>query len=479
MKLLHSLEPISALNKMTTPTFHDLGSDLARYAVDARYESIAADAVDAAKKSVLDLIGVTLAASGVEPVARTVIDMVRENGGRPECSVLGFTDRVPAAWAAFANGAMAHCLDFDDLTPWGAHASSSIIPAALAIAERRGGISGRELITAIAIGQDIFARMRCHVDWRKDWNISTVLGVFAATASAGRLLGLSHTGMASALSLAAMQSAGTMDVIYGIGGDLRCIYAAFSAKAAVVSAMLAEKGIVGTKTTFEGENGFFKTYFDNRFDREAMLKGLGRDFMGGSTLYKPWPAVGPAHSHIYATIQLVTAHDLRPEDIREIRVHVGDYHEIMCSPLESRRAPATLVDAKFSLPFLVAVAAVRRDVTISDFTGDALHNPEVLAMSDKVVPVADAAFDWKMELPLGQVEILMRDGRHFTQIGTEVPGSPAAPMSWNDIERKFINCAAAAASPPSGAQIEEMLQMVRQLESLDDVANLLRCLARP
>ncbi len=84
-----------------------------------------------------------------------------------------------------------------------------------------------------------------------------------------------------------------------------------------------------------------------------------------------------------------------------------------------------------------------------------------------------------MELPLGQVEILMRDGRHFTQIGTEVPGSPAAPMSWNDIERKFINCAAAAASPPSGAQIEEMLQMVRQLESLDDVANLLRCLARP
>ena len=463
---------------MTTPTFHDLGSDLARYSVDARYESIPADAVDAAKKSVLDLIGVTLAASGVEPVARAVIDVVRENGGRPECSVLGFADRVPAAWAAFANGAMAHCLDFDDLTPWGAHASSSILPAALAIAERRGGVSGREMITAIAVGQDIFARMRCHVDWRKDWNISTVLGVFAATASAGRLLGLSHTQMASALSLASMQSAGTMDVIYGIGGDLRCIYAGFSAKAAVVSTMLAAKGIVGTKTTFEGENGFFKTYFDNRYDRENMLKGLGSDFTGGTTLYKPWPAVGPSHSHIYATIQLVTAHDLRPEDIKEIRVHVGDYHEIMCSPLESRRAPATLVDAKFSLPFLVAVAAVRRDVTISDFTGNALHNPEVLAVSKKVVPIADPTFDWKMELPLGQVEIITCDGRRFTQIGTEVPGSPAAPMSWDDIERKFANCASVAASPPSIAQVEETQQMVRQLESLDDATDLLRRLAR-
>src|SRR5258707_2813174 len=100
MKLLHSLEPISALNKMTTPTFHDIGFDLARYAVDARYESIAADAVDAAKKSVLDLIGVTLAASGVEPVAPTVIDLVPENGGRPQCSVLGFAD--PVAYASSA-----------------------------------------------------------------------------------------------------------------------------------------------------------------------------------------------------------------------------------------------------------------------------------------------------------------------------------------------------------------------------------------
>ncbi|MGF6700385.1 2-methylcitrate dehydratase PrpD [Paraburkholderia sp. MM5496-R1] len=462
---------------MTTPTFQDLGFDLANFSVDARYESILADAVDAAKKSLLDLIGVTLAASGVEPVARTVIDVVRENGGRPESSVLGFADRVPAAWAAFANGAMAHCLDFDDLTPWGAHATSSILPAAFAIAERRGGVSGREMITAIAVGQDIFARMRRNIDWRKDWNISTVLGVFAATAAAGRLLGLSRTQMANALSVASMQSAGTMDVVYGIGGDLRCIYAGFSAKAAVVAALLAEKGVVGTQTAFEGEYGFFKTYFGGRYDRENLLKGLGSDYMGNTTLYKPWPAVGPSHSHIYATIQLVTANNLRPEDIQEIRVHVGDYHEIMCSPLDSRRAPATLVDAKFSLPFLVAVAAVRRDVTIADFTGNALHSPEVLAVSKKVIPIADPAFDWKMELPLGQVEIIARDGRRLSQIGTKVPGSPEAPMSWEDIMRKFANCAALAATPPSIGQIEKVQQMVRQLESLDDVTELLRCLA--
>ncbi|MFP3802384.1 MmgE/PrpD family protein, partial [Paraburkholderia sp. SIMBA_027] len=81
------------------------------------------------------------------------------------------------------------------------------------------------------------------------------------------------------------------------------------------------------------------------------------------------------------------------------------------------------------MPFLVAVAAVRRNVAISDFTGNALQDPEVLAVSRKVVPVADSAFDWKMELPLGKVEIVTRDGRTFSQVGTAVPGSSDAPMS--------------------------------------------------
>src|SRR6266446_9990256 len=84
------------------------------------------------------------------------------------------------------------CLDFDDLTPWGNHATSSIVPAAFAVAERKGGVSGREMIAAVAIGQDIFARTLSNVDWRKDWNMSTVVGVFAGAAAASRILALSR-----------------------------------------------------------------------------------------------------------------------------------------------------------------------------------------------------------------------------------------------------------------------------------------------
>jgi 2-methylcitrate dehydratase PrpD len=452
----------------------DLADDLARCIVDARFEALEPEAVDAAKKSVLDLLGVTLAASGVEPAAAKVVGLVRESGGAPESTVIGFGDRVPAPWAAFANGVMAHSLDYDDFTPWGSHASSSIVPAAWAIAERAGRVSGRDLIVAVATGQDVFARLLCNVRWRKDWNPSTVFGVFAATAAAARLARLSLDQVANALSIAGLQSSGTMEVVFGIGGDLRGMYAGFSAKSAVLAVLLAQRGIAGPPSYLEGRAGFLTTYFRGDYDRDAMRRGLGRDHLGRTTLYKPWPAVGTAHSHIQATIQLVTRHRLAAEDIDRIALHVGDNQMIMCTPLESRRTPATLTDAKFSLPFLVAVAAIRRDVSISDFTAAGLADARVLATAQKVVPMADSAFDWNGELPLGRVVITTKDGRALDLIGRNVPGSSEAPLSWDRILDKFADCASVAVAPPTPDQVERAQRMARELERLDDATELVR-----
>lgn len=454
----------------------DLVGHLADHVAGTTYERLPPVAVEAAKKSIFDTLGVTLAASGVEPAVQGVVDLVRETGGRPEATVLAFGDRVPALTAAFANGAMAHCLDFDDQTPWGQHSASSIVPAALAVAERRGGVPGREMIAAVAAGQDVFARLRRHVGWRKDWNLSTVLGVFAAASATGRLLGLTPEQMAHALGIASMQSSGVMEVVAGTGSNLRALYAGFSAKGAVLAALLADNGVTGVEHLFEGEHGVFATYFGGQYDRDAILADLGHDYQGSTTLYKLWPSVGTSHSHIQATIDIVVKHDLAVEDIDKIRVHVGDYHDLMCRPLEARRAPATPVDAKFSLPFLVAVAAVRRGVRVADFSAEGLRDPEVLAVARKVVPVADPDLDWKLELPPGRVEVLLRDGRRFSQVGAPVPGSPEAPLTWGDLARKFGDCAAAAVSPPTEQRIETAACMAQHLEELDDVTELVRLL---
>jgi 2-methylcitrate dehydratase PrpD len=317
------------------------------------------------------------------------------------------------------------------------------------------------------------------VGWLQDWNLATVLGVFSATAAAGRVLSLTPRQMCHAFSIASMQSGGVAEVVTGLGSELGGLYAAFPARGAVTAALLAEKGTAGVGTLFEGRVGFLATYFGGRYDRDAILADLGTDFQGATTLYKPWPAIGTAHSHIHATIDVVVEHDLDVDEIAEFRVHAGDCHEILCAPEDARRAPANLLDARFSLPFLVAAAAVHRGLRAADLGADTLTDPRVLALARKVVTVRDPACDWKSELPNGRIVIVMRDGRRFDRVGADVPGSAAAPMTWDDLVRKFADCAAVAAVPPSAEAASRVQHLVRDLESVDDATELVRLLTGP
>lgn len=471
-------DPVQPTQTLIRPALEtDIVHHFAEFAASADYDALPITAREAAKKSVLDTLGVILAASGMEPAVLGVIDVVRESGGTPQASVLGFGDRLPAIAAAMANGALAHCLDYDDQTPWGQHSASSVVPAVLALAERKGGASGKDIIAAVAVGQDIFARLRCNVGWKKDWNLSTVMGVFAATAAASRITGLSTRETANAIGIASMQCSGIMEMVCGTGSDLRGLYAGFSAKGAVLATLMAEKGVPGIEKLFEGEYGFFNTYFDGRYDREAILAGLGTDYKGAVTLYKRWPSVGTAHSHMKAVIDIVTENDLASDDIAEIRLHVGDYHQLMCQPLELRRAPSTLADAKFSLPFLVAVAAVRRGMSVSDFTKPGLSDPMVLETSSKIRLVPDPSLDWKLELPQGRVEVIATDGRRWDKFGLNIPGNAENPMSWNDIGSKFTECAAVSVNPLPLELVETVIQQIRNLEGVDNLDELMAVLA--
>jgi 2-methylcitrate dehydratase PrpD len=452
----------------------DLVHLFAAQAAGITYDDLTTQARDAAKKTILDTLGVILAASGMEPAVRGVVDIVKESGGAPQCTILGFGGKAPAVMAALANGAMAHCLDYDDQTPWGQHCASSIIPAVFAVAERQGGVSGKDLIAAVAVGQDIFARLRCNVEWKKDWNLSTVLAVFAATAAAGRVMGLPAHRIAHAMGIATMQSNGIMEMVAGRGSDLRGLYAGFSAKGAVLAVLMAEKGVSGIERAFEGPYGFMNTYFGGGYDREAILKNIGKDYLGSCTLYKRWPCVGTAHSHMKAAIDIVSENKLDLADIKAISLHVGDYHDLMCQPLAERRAPATLADAKFSLPFLVAIAVVRRGMNISDFTEAGLRDEQVLSVARKIRLVSDASLDWKLDLPPGRVEIHAHDGRSWMKEGHNVPGNADNPMDWTDISTKFRECASVAAKPVSEKVIASVIDLAEELESLPDATALLR-----
>ncbi len=456
----------------------DISSDFAAFAARTKYADLRPEVVGAAKKSILDTLGVMMAASGIEPAVKPGADLAKEMGGQGESTILGFGGKVPAIMAAFVNGSMAHCLDFDDHAPEGHHPSSSIVPTAFALAERKGGISGRDLITAVAVGQDMFLRLRRNVGWRQDWHLTTVVGVFSAAAAGGHVLGFNEQQYVDAFGIAGAQSSGTMELGYGVGSDLRALYAGFISKSSVLSALLAEKGIRGTPSIFEGKAGFFNVYFGGVYDRDKMLDGLGRDFGGPSIMFKPYPSCGASHPYIHATIELMKENSLGIDDIQEIRVYVGDFQNHLCEPLEQRRHPKTFADAKFSIPFCVAIAAARGTVQVADFTGTGLNAADVLAAAEKVVPVRDSNFDWKLTLPDGKVEIVTKDGRTLMGAGGDLPGGTHAPMTWDSLDTKFQQCVAYAANKPSPETISKAQELIHNLEKLDDATEVMRVLTK-
>lgn len=461
------------LMKSTTT---ELSHEFAEFVVNTTYESLSLEAIEGAKKSILDTLGVILAATGVEPAVQGVHELVTEAGGREESSLMGFGGKAPAVWAAFHNGAMAHCLDFDDHAPEGHHPSSSIVPAVFALAERKGGVTGKQLIAAVAVGQDMFLRIRRNIPSRQDWHITTVIGVYSATAAAAHILGLNRAQTISAFGIAGMQCCGTLELAYGVGSDLRGMYAGFSTKGAVLAALMAEKNIRGVQSMFEGKAGLFNVYFDGEYNREGMLKDLGKVYHGGDVLYKPWPSCGASHGFIHATLELMKEHGLHAQDIASIRVHVGDFQKQLCEPIEGRRRPATPADAKFSIPYCIAVAATKGAVKLTDFFGDALHDPAVGTMADKITAVLDENFDWKGMLPKGRLEMTTTDGRVFTRVGDNVPGDVECPMSWEYLYEKFQESAALAAHAPTKAGIAKAYELVRDLENVADATHLLRTL---
>ncbi len=452
---------------------------LARYVVRTGYNDLPANAVEATKKSVLDSLGVIVAASGITPGLKGLAELVKNSGGREESTILGFGGRVPAWMAAFANGAMVHCLDYDDTQLYArGHPSASCVPAALAISERLGKVNGKDFIAAVALGIDLFCRLNYSiVSLDILWQRTALFGVFAAAAASGKLLGLNEESMVDALGLAFCQAAGTEEIRFAVGTDIGGMRDAFPNKGGVLAALMAQRGIRGVRSCLEGKAGFYNVYFGGDYDRSALTNDLGKRFHGADVGFKAWPACGGTHSYIDATLSLVAESDIRPGDVEEVVVYVGNHGWNLCNPLEARQRPATTLDAKFSIPFTVAVAIVRRKVVLHDYSVEGIKDPAVLELSQKVRPVLDEQYNRSRVHKAARVEIKTRDGKlHSKRIEFHY-GHPKRPMTREDLIKKFRDCVSNAPKPLPKENVEKVIGMVDRLETVADVGQVVRLLA--
>ena len=448
--------------------------------VNTGFDQLPVRAVEAAKKSLLDTLGVMVGATGTTPALRGIAELAAEMGGRTEATIIGFGAKAPAMMAAFANGAMAHCLDYDDIEYKSVyHPSGAVVPAGFAIAEKNRPLSGKEFITAIALGQDLGIRMALAIPPQRKppWHRAVVVGTFAAAATAAKILRLDTEHVVDTLGNALCQAAGSLELRWGVGTDLGGMYAGFSAKAGVFSALLAEKGIGGIKSSFDGKAGFFNLYFDGKCDRDKLLSGLGQNITGAETALKPWPACAANNTYVFGTLDLMREHHIRADDIERITVYVGDYAQKNCEPLAARRRPVSAPDAKFSLPFSVAVAAVKGNLSIDSFSPSALEDREILAMTERIDPEYDAKFDISAGMPPGALRIKTKQGKTFHVEKTLPYGHPDSPLSWDQIKLKAVDCFGHGLKPISAENVNKVVTLCENLEHVRDIAEIMELLA--
>lgn len=461
---------------------------LARHAVTLRYDALPAELVELIKQCVLDTLGVAFGASGLAPEAKPVADYVREMGGRDEATLWGFGDKAPAAWAAFVNGGLGHMLDYDDVGA-GGHVSIATIPVAFAMAEKTKKISGRDLLVAIAAGTDIHTRLSLGVtlpDWTitEGWFPTQLFGFVSGAATAGRLLGLNEAQMENALGAGFNQMSGSRQMAVGAATHMRSMQAGFSSQGAITAAELAKRDIVGTREFVEGRYGIYNTYIRApNPDWDAILGGLGTRFpLLAKHGFKVWPACGYTRATNTAILKLRDEHKLKPADVASITVVGGTgATRLLSEPLEQKRRPKLSIDAKFSIPFTSAVAMVHGDVALRHFTDESLTDSAVLAMADRVSYREErdtsGQFGGDSATSRPTVEIRTHDGCLLQCRPDGVPGDPRNPVPLARLEAKFRDCLAFAAKPVKTANVERAIELVRNLDKLDDAAEIVRVLS--
>ncbi len=444
---------------------------LARNIADINYDDIPVPAIDAAKKSFLDALGVTLAASTLGEGCQAFVDLALAMEGVQESTILGFGARAPALMAAFANGSMAHALDFEDVHDSApVHPNAATIPAALAVAESVGDVSGKRFLTAMVLGCDLTCRLGLALKenpLESGWYIPPILGAFGATAAACKLLDPTAEQVVDAFSLTLCQTTCSAELTVSPRSVVRSVRDAFSAKAGVLSALLAQRGVTGFERPIEGEGGLFSLYSRGNYDPMPLTNELGRTFEGANVSVKPWPSCRGTHAYIEAALHILSETSLEPSEVAGIKVVVSPVNKMLCEPQRSKKKPATAIDAKFSIPFVLATALLRGGVRLDHFTPRALADQDVLQMAGKVTYEVDSGLTLK-EAVRGFVQIDTGEATLSRRVDLPL-GHPQNPISQETLVSKFMDCAMHSARRISDRKLEEVVELTANLEQVEDV----------
>ncbi len=440
---------------------------LSQFITDTDYSDLNDEIIEKAKLLILDQLGCQLAFAGL-PWNKAIQNYISNTrGGKQESTVTFYGFKTSAEDAAFANAIFGHGFEMDDteLTT-ASHPGVAIIPPALAVCESQH-MSGKEFITAVVIGYDVFIRvgLATHSMMKRGFHTTSVLGPLGAAAAICKILKLDAHQTINALAIASSTSGGLAEYTE-TGGTIKRVHAGFAAANGLRAALLAKNGITGPRTALEGKKGFCQAFTDN-YSLEELNRGLEKEFRIMLTGNKPYCCCAAQHAAIDAVSEMIQERFITPESIDRILVRqkardvrtVGNIIE-----------PHDIISAQFSGRFGIALRIVKGSNGFRDYSEENLLDTRIKGLTYRI----DYETDDKLETinPSGApacVQVQLRDGNVYEKTIQFAKGTIQNPMTSGELENKFRELAGTVLTKK---HTEEIIGIVKELEYVDDLCAL-------
>lgn len=458
------------------PSVQDVTKHIAEFVVNARYTDLPAEVVELGKKSILDGLGLALAGSTAETAQIVHSYMAALGCSTGKATVLGSSNKLPLRFAAFANGVAIHVDDFDDTQlavqkdrVYGllVHPTVPVLPAVLGSAEMKL-TSGREFMLAYHVGVEVECKIAEAIaprSYEDGFHSTGIIGVFGSAAGVGKIRGFTVDRTQTAFGVAASNAAGLRE---NFGTMMKPFQAGHAAESGVVAGDFAELGWTAARSIFEAKRGFFHAY-GGSYSPDSIIGKLGNPwtFAVPGISIKPYPSGSLTHPGMTELERMIRADHIQAEDVQEVRV--GTNHSNLNTLI--RHNPKTGLEAKFSMEYSMAVLLVHGKAGLGEYTDAVVNQPVIQDMMKRVVfyvdPLAEAAGFDKMTTI---IKITLKDGKVLTGRADFGKGSPANPMSFEEVAEKFHGSADYAKWPKSKS--DKVVDYVRGLEQATDLREL-------
>ncbi|MFL4983798.1 MAG: MmgE/PrpD family protein [Xanthobacteraceae bacterium] len=452
---------------------------IAAFVAGLTYARIPSEVIARIKLLILDALGCALFGTSLEWSRILLATLGRLDTSRG-CGVWGTGERLSAPHAALVNGTLMHSFELDDVHRAGVlHVGAVTLPALFAVAELKGGMSGRDFLTAAVAGYEIGPRVGLcmgpeHIG--QGWHSGATVGVFSAAAGAAAALRLADDKVVHALGIAGTQSAGLMAAQYG--AMVKRMHAGRAAQSGLYGALLAEAGFTGITDVFESPYGGFCTTFSrsqDRFNLAELTAGLGERFETMNVALKFYACVGSNHTALDAIRAIQARRPFLPEEVDKIVVHGS---QATVDHVGWPYRPQSLTAAQMNLPFCIATLLIEGDVFVEQFSAAVVADPRRMGMAGKVEVRHDPAITARGAKlrHMVRIEVHLADGTRHDETVEAPRGSERRFASEADVVAKFAKLSRHRLSDRDADRIRDL---VLGCDKLADIGELVRSLARP